>query len=619
MPSKTPAPVRIDGALHDVQTVTGTEVSLVNRLTGTTVTMHPAELARGSLKKPRITPRALEQLSTTQIDHIGSLADHIREVDTGVWHDGSVRERYDPATTTQEMRVARKVEDLKNVGTSTSRATIMRDLADFRAHGPAGLIDGRWAPQRKPSSRFPAKVLDILLDVLNEATQASTRTRKYVIQEVRRRTAIKYGESIRPPSDKTMYRKLKQLDDAKYLTAAATTRKSDAKRPQRTLAKNTQYLPGAEVQVDSTPLDIMVWAGDKMTRPVLTTMVDVATRMILAQTLRIEAAKSADHVDLLLQAFTPRQNRVDKSRVRAVLNDSLPAGLQLMGDVEYQELATAHPFIRPRAMQMDNGNDFRGRTLGDAGEFFGMDVTLSAPYTPTDKPHVERANRTIKDMFIQYLPGFTGGSVAHRGKKPEDDELLTLDMLRELLDDWVMRDYHQRPHESLRDQRRPTVRISPLEMARQATFSVADFAVPISPTQHIGLLPTEWRIISSVGVTVATHQYDSDELHQHRGKLSKHTKHKGKWPVKVPPYVTDVVWVEVADGEYIECRERGSEVRLLKPHLPPLPAETMRGDAARLDAALLGLPHPQATPAVAPATFDDDDQETDDFDYDNVF
>ncbi|UYK40053.1 DDE-type integrase/transposase/recombinase [Microbacterium terricola] len=602
--------------VHNIVAVAGTEVTLVSRETGKKTVRHAAELASDDF--PRPDPRVLDELDAPLKRRVVTLADHIREVETGVGPDGERRPAYDLETTTQETRVQHKVRELQAYGMRMSRTTLMRKLAQYREDGLSGLVDGRWTRLSDPTKNIPVPVRDAILDVLHEGTHQSTRTAKYVMDEVRRRVRRQHGTDG-DVSDSSMYRYIEQLDAGGYLRGKASTRRSAADRPKKEkFKKNVEQFPGAEVQVDSTPLDVLVRNGKKVVRPHLTVMLDVGTRMVLAWTLRTKATKGVDHVLLLGQALTPRQNRPDLSGVRTALNDQR-TDFELMDWAEYQDLARQHPFIHPRRIQMDNGKDYVSETFRAAAECCGIDISLSPPRTPTAKPHVERFFKTVKEMFIQTLPGYTGGSPSDRGHKPEEDNLLSLDMLWALLDDWFMRDYHQRAHRGLFDPRQPTVSISPLEKATIAVTQVSQFCIPMTTNGYVGLLDTVWRVISDVGVQVNSRQYDSPELHPHRNKKSSHKKHKGKWKVKRDPYNTRVVWVELDNGTFIECTERGSDLVNLQPDLAPVTDEP-RAQVAQFNAVTTGTPFPQSTPASAPAvaaaSFDDfDDDDDDEYDY----
>ncbi|WEG08643.1 hypothetical protein PU630_15570 [Microbacterium horticulturae] len=620
MPSvNDPTIVEIHGQTYDVLRVTGTEVTLRSHASGKTITRHPADLAVTDPAFVKRSPRLVDELAPHLRQRLGALAAHLREVDEGVSRDGSRRPEYDLLTTSQETRVARKLCEMEQAGMRMSRAKFMRKLTAYRKYGLAGLVDGRWIRQHDPRKHIPGPVYDTLLDVLNESVNKSTKTRKYVIEEVRKRVRREHGPNVLLPSDASMYRYLNILGQARNLTASGPTRQSAANRRDKTFAKNTERFPGAEVQVDTHQLDVFVYAGKKTVRPYLTVMLDVATRMVLAFTLRIKATKGVDHVLLIAQALTPRQNRPDLSEVRAALQDQMPDHTLLSWE-EYQELAREQPYIHPRRIHMDNGKDYLATSVHDATGAIGGDITLSAVRTPTDKAHVERFFRSLESGFVETLPGHTAGNVNDRGKEPENDDLLTIDMLWALLDDWIMRDYHRRPHASLRDERQHRVNISPTQAATSAVSAVSQFRLPWTREMYLSALEPHWRTITDIGVTHNTRQYDSEELHPYRNLMSPDPRKKGKWPVKVDPYNPRVVWLEIARGKFIECRERGTDQAGYLPLLPPV-VDDPRADVARFDAAAAGTPmlqpEPPVLPSVESATYEDDDED-DDFDYTNV-
>lgn len=620
MPSaNSPVAIRLDGETYDLIKVTGTEATFISRTSGEEATCHPADLADDNAPVRLVRkPRDILDLPPLAAQRVDEMADHIREVATGEWRDGTRRPRYDPETTSQETRIARKLEDLAAVGIVLSRRSMFRKLRDFRDSGRSGLIDGRTVRMYDPLAKASEEVRDVILEVLSQSNHQATRTTKYIIDTVHTKLRRLYGDDYPLPPVSTMYRWLTAYGQARNLRKSAATRSSAANRRDKTFTKNTEWYPGAEVQVDAHDVDIEVWVGDKLVRPKLSAMLDVATRMVLAVSLRTTATKGVDQAWLLAQAMTPRQNRPDISAIRAALDEQMPNHNLLPWD-EYQRLAAAHPYIHPQRVMMDNGKEFKNSTVRGTAEFLGIDIVLSAPRTPSDKSHIERWFQTLETSFVQYLPGYIGGDPSKKGDTTRDKHL-TLDMFRALLDDWLMSEYHQNPHEGLRHPTRPTVRISPLAKAAQATSDIAQFRTPLTQEMYKALLPTEYRVIGATGVKVGTVEFDSVELHPFRYRKSSDPRNKGKWPVKVDPYNPRIVWVEVAPGRLIECHERGSEYRHLQPQFEPA-GDLERAQVAQFDAAQAGTPLTAPVASRLPeagASLTDAEDEEDDFDYGEI-
>ncbi|WP_166791006.1 Mu transposase C-terminal domain-containing protein [Cryobacterium glucosi] len=575
---------------------------------GTYIDLNMAELARRRIGAHAFPtePRTFDRLDKAQVTATAQWAEHVEELLTGV-HPGhdTPRPEYDPASTTLNDRVQAKILELESAGIATSRATIMRKIKRFREQGSAGIIDRRLVRHDGPLDFLHPDVKDALCTVIANQATVSTGTKSRLIVQTHAELLKRFGaQAPAMPPESSMYRYIKTLTQGLHTTGSANTRQSLANRPRRTFALNTQVLPGAEVQVDSTPMDIFVrTASGKLTRPILTVMFDVATRSILACTLRLEATKGIDHVALLAQALTPHQNRPNRAVFRQLVQDGSPQ-CTLLREEERSALESTRPFVYPRRIMMDNGKDYTSTVFQAAAEEFHIDVTYSAPHTPTDKGHVERMFGSINTLFTQYLPGYVGRSPEFRGYNVEKEDLLSVFALYELFDDWVLKVWQNRPHSGLRDRMNPNIKISPNQAYAAATQVSSTLLLPITTDGYIRLLQSEYRAITSTGIAYNNRQYDSEELHPLRNSKSNVPGKKGAWEIKVDPYQPLAIWVRSAQGKWIECRTRNEDAVLL-PHLTSSEPEGQaeeRNNMAVINAALSGTPmHLPLTEETDPA------------------
>ncbi|MGQ9370569.1 DDE-type integrase/transposase/recombinase [Azospirillum sp. A39] len=120
----------------------------------------------------------------------------------------------------------------------------------------------------------------------------------------------------------------------------------------------------------------------------------------------------------------------------------------------------------PEAIKTDNGSDFTSRETRRAFALLGPRHPVCEPYSPEEKPHVERAIGTLQHGLMPLLPGYTGHNVAARqairGREAFETRLgareaeifavrLTGAELQQLIDVWVETRYHQAPHAGLGD------------------------------------------------------------------------------------------------------------------------------------------------------------------------
>src|SRR5260370_26811848 len=104
----------------------------------------------------------------------------------------------------------------------------------------------------------------------------------------------------------------------------AATRGGLAGRPQRMFSQACPAAPGELMEIDSTPLDVMVMLDDGVPgRVELTGMIDVATRTVPAAVLR-PSARSGDASVLLARALPPEPMRPGRPASLAMAPSALP-------------------------------------------------------------------------------------------------------------------------------------------------------------------------------------------------------------------------------------------------------------------------------------------------------
>ena len=612
---KTPISILLEGEMYDIESASTSAVTLIHRVTQDKRTLALHELANLAERADQRSPRLFDTLPRHVIDAAVTLATDIDEVLTGVGRNGIRRPEYDLDSTSQEQRVTSKLKEMTNAGRGLVRSQFFVKMKAYKRDGLIGLVDGRALRAFKPHKHIDTRVVSVLLDVIAAQSDASTGTISRIIKDAKEEIKARYGEPLLP-SKSWFYNAVKMYGAHKHTTGDAKTRRSLAERPDRTFAKREALFPGAEVEIDTTTMDVEVLTHKgKRTRPYLTIMLDVYSRTIMAYTIRLDATKSVDHTMLLAQALTPRQNWPSRSALRNAVRRKHP-NIRLLTDEEYETYAAAHPYIHPRSVTTDRGRDYIALTTRSAAEQLGISLVMAPPRTPTGKPHVERMFESINTLFTQHLPGYVGRSTNHRGVKVPDDKLLSVEALRELFEDWVISQWQQRKHSSLRDPLAPTQQLTPNEKAARAALVAAHVHIPLTRDRYISMMESHFRKIGDTGVRINGLDYDSEELHPLRHERSPHPRHGGKWEVKVDPYNPSCVWVVGRHGELIECRERGSEMRIYEPDFAPVDDD--RTLTALSDAELAGTPHPApALPALPEhtSTFalgeDDEDDEDD--------
>ena len=70
------------------------------------------------------------------------------------------------------------------------------------------------------------------------------------------------GQAVVWPSQRSLYRLFDKVSAGKHTTGSASTRRSLAARPEGMFAARTVSAPGEVMEIDSTPLDVMVLLDD---------------------------------------------------------------------------------------------------------------------------------------------------------------------------------------------------------------------------------------------------------------------------------------------------------------------------------------------------------------------
>ena len=494
--------IDVDDVIWQVLAVAGEEVALRSTDGQQVATRRRVEL----LGRPVRTARPLrlplveqvglmEQLSAEQQAEALFWQTHLHEVLTGQPPNAPPgyrpRAEFDPDCTMRE-RVAAKTAELGDLGLKVSQRLVWRRLAHYRERGLAGLVDGRALRTRPATGQADLGLVALIEEVLERQTTLSTGTRSRAIAAVRLAAA---SEGMEPPSDRTLYRLLGTLERQRHPFGNATVRRTQANRPDRAYGRQVPLRPGELVEVDSTPLDVMVLYPDgKAGRPDLTIAVDVATRTICAAILRPVATKAVDAAVLLARAMTPLPTQPGWTSGVALSRALLPRDA-LAGEEELRSAALERPVIPIESVTIDRGRVFVSTTFMSACERLQISVTLAAPRTPTDKPHVERLFGSINTLFVQYLAGYTGPNVVRRGQDVAAEAVWPLAQVQDLLDQWIVQVWQNRPHSGLRLPAVPLQHLTPNEMFHALSATAPAVAPVFDVDDYIALLPAAWRRI----------------------------------------------------------------------------------------------------------------------------
>ena len=459
---------------------------------------------------------------------------------------------YDPALPFME-RIHAKAAELAAIGSprqnAPSAGTCTR--TETKASPGSSTDDPPNQPERQAGLTLALSPF-IEAELRNQDPQVH-RHRSRVIANV---TNEAKHQGLPIPSRATMYRTIAVLEGNRHPFGDATTRRSLANRPYRTFGGRSPARPGELMEIDSTPLDLMVRTRDGKTtgRPDLTILFDIATRTLSATMLRADATKSVDVAAFLLaKALTPLPMQPGWDASMTFSRSILPPGV-LMDPDELADKIAARPIIQPESITIDRGNVYVGRTFMAACERLQISVVKSAPRTPTDKPHIERLFSAVNTLFVQHLAGYTGRSVTRRSQNPSTEAVWTIQEVQNLLDQWVVAEWQNRPHPGLRHPAMPHKDLTPNEMYAALAGVAPPVHVAFEPADYLELLPVAWRTVNPYGINFAGLRYDSPELHPLRGRPSGlKGVAAGKWEIRYDPGRLNTIWLrDHTAGTWIE-------------------------------------------------------------------
>jgi transposase InsO family protein len=491
----------------------------------------------------------LEGLPAAAVEEASWWEAHIAEVVYGLRPDAPEgtppKPEYDPERTSLTERERAKAAELSSEGRPVPASTVKHRRQRWEAHGLAGLVDGRSARRTRPAGRVDDRVVEAMRQAIGETRDASSRTTGHVIW----RTKELLGEAGYDgpvPSDRTFYRLFGTLSHGRHVTGPASTRRSLAGRPKGMFGSLAVSAPGEVVQIDSTPLDVLVLLDDGVPgRVEMTGMIDVATRVVPAAVLR-PTTKAADASVLLARALTPEPVRPGWPEALRMSRSALPYERLLAID-ERLENAAARPVIIPDTIVIDHGSVYVSAAFRSACRHLGISVQPAHLGSGAEKGHIERHFGTVGTLFSQFASGYAGRSPDRRGRHVEDQPLWSMAELQELLDEWLLL-WLNRPHDGLRDPEHPGRAFTPNEKYAALVETAGYVPVALGPDDYTELLPAEWRAVNAYGIKLNWRTYDCDELGPLRLAPSGVRERKGLWEIRHDPYDVSRVHVRGPDG-----------------------------------------------------------------------
>jgi putative transposase len=280
--------------------------------------------------------------------------------------------------------------------------TAQRWLQRHRQHGLAGLVRQARA-DRGRHRRLTAELAQLIEGL---ALRTPPPTAAYIHRQV---AALASQRGWPIPSYRSVYEVIKQLDPG-LLTLAHQGTKAYRERFDL-LYRREATRPNEIWQADHSLLEI--WLHDdkgRPARPWLTVIMDDYSRAIAGFGLSFQAP-SAIQTALILR--------------QAIWRKSLPQW-KITGI--------------PETFYTDHGRDFTSEHLEQVSADLMIALVFSEPGMPRGRGKIERFFRTVNQMLLCGLPGYTPAGL------PLDHVVLTASAFEAKLQHFILDEYHQRPH-----------------------------------------------------------------------------------------------------------------------------------------------------------------------------
>jgi transposase InsO family protein len=476
-------------------------------------------------KDEDLAPIFIEGVSKAEMKALYELAAHLLEALTG-YRSGSEADAlpgepfpdYDPVAKTVRSRFELKAKELK----ITDR-TLWNLKRAYVKRGLYGLIDGRKI--KLGTAKLDERIQKAIHSVIQSGIVESNTTKQRILRLVQRELQTMFpGESIVMPTVSTFNRRLDELLKGTGHAGAAKQRRSNANRPGKPYSHFVATRPGEMVLIDSTPLD--VYAMDPYSFEWIALELTIAlclfSRSILAWRFTPKGTKGVDAAFLLADIIKPKFKGSDWPESTSWAYVGIPEGivLEVGNDAPGSPLA-AVPFLHPESVMVDRGRVFLSEAFSSACNHLGVNIFVARPYTPTDKAHVERIFRTIRESFVLNLDGYKGPDVWSRGLNPEQSAFWFIDEIEAKFAEWVATYWQQRHHDGLALPNVPNLNISPNQMFEEGIARAGFLYVAPDRNLYYDLLPTEWRTIQHYGVDIRGLRYDGDVLNDFRDHPSR--------------------------------------------------------------------------------------------------
>lgn len=423
--------------------------------------------------------------------------------------EGEPRGTYEAESTTETQRRAAKVEELK-----ISQSTMTRRIQDFQESGVLGLV-GHADRLLETSGALDVdpQILAVARDFVTSRVLDSRKDLAsdyaLLVDDLRRRglLTLHRDDAVGPPLVEEIlpFEKFKKM--VRHLNRGrnprtAKTRQQQANRPLVSGRRHRAFDFGDVVEMDSTPLDVLVGGANGPIRAHAVFAICVATRYLWVRVVA-GAPRGRDLALLLWDMAGGESAMVSGSEIGADVVPNLP---RRTVTVNAWRNAGPPPASLPGCVVLDHGaEEENGRFIRYLAQL-GITIRWARTRNPADKAYVESSISDFARM-CQLLPGHKGNTVENRfATDPTNAHLPTMDMLHAAIPVW-QHIHANTPHTGLPHPHRPGHFLTPME----AVCTSVTRGIPIrgftDATRALGLLEHKRLTPQDDGITIGRRRY----------------------------------------------------------------------------------------------------------------
>lgn len=479
-----------------------------------------------------------ERLPVAQLEPVTTQGTHKARQDLLTIKDDDwveARRRFEIIRPLLEMGIYQKTaEQVKAVAKANdcNAATLYRWI---RAYQETGLVSSLLRASRKDAghSRLDPKVEEVIKEFINKYFLAPERSSPMDVWDDIKAHCLELKLPV--PHQNTIRNRISLLSEETKLEKRMGKKAAKEKfTPLRGSFPGADY-PLAVVQIDHTPMDLILVEDDELRKPIgkpnLTLAIDVFSKMVTGYYIGLDPVGALSTGLCLSHSILPKDNYLS-----------------------VMEIDTPWPvWGKMRVVHTDNAKEFRGTMMGKACEEHGIVLEQRPRGQPQYGGHIERSFRTYMAK-VHTIPGTTRSNVQDKGDyDAEGKACMTISALEKWFAIFIVEYYHQKPHAGNNG-------VPPITMYERGILGTPDtpgIGLPMRIADEtrlkIDFLPYEMRTVQEYGIVNEYIYYYHDALRRWMHSLDpKNSKKKQSFICRYDPRnLSTIYFYEPDTKDYI--------------------------------------------------------------------